>query len=154
MTDTLCGNDQAPELFPRMREWEDFMARAAGIAGRAGVIGDAAERVEWDNFQDRVRTRMVKGARQYQETSFARPLWELLDEAMQEPEDVAGWCSIMRSRLLKMGHTDVRRPFLISELESISAQAFTLWARLRDLQPLLEDFDEQEARRRLQMAGR
>lgn len=154
MTNTRCGNDQAPELFPSMREWEEFMACTAEIAGRAGGIGDAAERVEWDCFQDRVRARMVKGAGQYRELSFKRPLWELLDEAMQEPEDVAGWCSIMCSRLRTMGHKDLRRGPLMIELASISAEAFALWTRLHFLQELMEDFDEQEARRRRLMAGR
>ena len=143
--DRTAGKDQVKELFPQMQEWEKFMDAAAERA----CLPDG-----WDEFQFQVCSRMIAGATDYEGESFQRPLYELLGEALQEPEDVAGWCSIMCSRLRNMGHGDMRIGPLIAELVSISAEAFTLWARLRDLQGLLEAFDEQEFRRRLQMAGR
>lgn len=138
--------------WPRMLEWEDFMERTADYVSSAGANGDAATRKNWITFHARVRDRMANGARQYKEASFERPLWELLNEAMQEPEDVAGWSFIMSSRLLNMG-PDARKPFLVGELASMSAQAFALWARLCDLYEMFIEVEDQEKLRRQPMSG-
>lgn len=52
-----------------------------------------------DRFVDRLRERLVAGAREYGDRSFNRPTDELVDEIQQELEDVCGWGLILWVRL-------------------------------------------------------
>lgn len=54
---------------------------------------------EVDAFLDRLRARLERGAQDYGDKSFSKPLAELSDESLQEVEDIAGWSFVMWVRL-------------------------------------------------------
>ncbi len=51
-------------------------------------------------FTEHVQKRMEKGRREYGDTSYQRPVTEILDEMLEEFADVAGWGSIAFSHEL------------------------------------------------------
>jgi len=55
-----------------------------------------------DRFVERLRARLVAGAKTYGDVSFTRPAAELLDELRQELEDVCGWGLILWLRLERL----------------------------------------------------
>lgn len=56
----------------------------------------------FQSFVEQVRTRLQKGARQYGDRSFTRPVPELVGEIQEELADVCGWSFILWTRLQSM----------------------------------------------------
>lgn len=50
-------------------------------------------------FVERLRVRLINGAKTYGDASFTRPATELVDEVQQELEDVCGWSLLLWIRL-------------------------------------------------------
>lgn len=57
---------------------------------------------DFDRFAARLRGRLVAGAARYGNSSFERPIVDLVDEIQQELEDVAGWGLIAWVRLERL----------------------------------------------------
>ena len=55
-----------------------------------------------ERFTERLRARLVAGAAKYGDTSFRRPITEILDELQQELEDIAGWGLIAWVRIERL----------------------------------------------------
>ena len=55
-----------------------------------------------DHFVARLRQRLERGARQYGNASFARPVAELIGEAIEEAEDIVGWSFLAWTRLQRL----------------------------------------------------
>lgn len=53
-------------------------------------------------FVERLRARLETGARVYGESSFRRPIADLLAEAMEEAEDICGWSFLAWVRLARL----------------------------------------------------
>jgi hypothetical protein len=53
-------------------------------------------------FETMVRRRLWRGARDYGDASFARPVTDLLDEIEQELADVAGWAAVAFEKLARL----------------------------------------------------
>ena len=53
-------------------------------------------------FETIVRRRLRRGARDYGDASFARPVTDLLDEIEQELADVAGWAAVAFEKLARL----------------------------------------------------
>ena len=56
----------------------------------------------FQSFVEQVRTRLQKGARQYGDRSFTRPVPELVGEIQEELADVCGWSFILWTRLERL----------------------------------------------------
>ena len=52
-----------------------------------------------DRFVGQLRARLEAGARAYGNTSFERPIAEVIGEAMEEAEDICGWAFLAWVRL-------------------------------------------------------
>jgi hypothetical protein len=55
-----------------------------------------------ERFVERLRAKLDRGAREYGERSFSRPLTELLTEVEDELIDTAGWSLLIWSRLERL----------------------------------------------------
>lgn len=65
-------------------------------------LSDKAISEEWPGFIHNVKARLVFGKTNYGDSSFERPMLQLIDELQQEAEDLAGWGFIVWARLVKM----------------------------------------------------
>jgi hypothetical protein len=61
-------------------------------------LSDAAE-PRCDEFHAKVKARFNVGRRAYGDSSFAKPIDQLVTEIQEELEDVAGWSAILWARL-------------------------------------------------------
>ena len=54
---------------------------------------------QFRRFSERLRNRLEAGARTYGNSSFERPVADLIGEAMEEAEDIVGWSFLAWVRL-------------------------------------------------------
>src|SRR5664280_3035072 len=76
------------------------------------MTDDPLDRV--DEFFSEVRTRLLKGKREYDDKSFSANPWKLLEEISQELFDMCGWSYILYCRIQKM-----RVELLFSKTQSV-----------------------------------
>ena len=62
-------------------------------------ISTVALQADWPKFVTSLAARLAKGAKEYGDVSFTRPLSELLEEIEQEILDQAGWAFIAYCRI-------------------------------------------------------
>jgi len=81
------------------------------------------------DFLLQVSDRLAAGEEAYGDASFKRALSDLLGEKAQEALDLIGWGSIIYHKL---------PPALQREALRIDAEAFLLWARMREFAKLMK----------------
>ena len=69
---------------------------------RRSAARDAGLPASLPRFESMVRRRLRRGARDYGDASFARPVTDLLDEIEQELADVAGWAAVAFEKLARL----------------------------------------------------
>lgn len=62
-------------------------------------LSDEALEQDWQRFQDHVRARVEQGKCDYGDSSFERPITDILKELQQEIADINGWGFIAYSRI-------------------------------------------------------
>ena len=85
-------------------------------------------------FVERLRQRWARGAREYGDRSFTRPLPETAEQILEEIEDVAGWSLIAWQQVReRLQHVEDRAAALAAmqlRMEQLRAERDALAARL------------------------
>lgn len=76
--------------------------RMGEVQGMRAPLSDAAIAEDWPNYIGCVMSRLKNGKTTYGDSSFERPVAQLIDELQQEAEDLAGWGFVLWARLRKM----------------------------------------------------
>lgn len=72
------------------------------LDGRGSTTPAPESLIGFEDFAARIRGRLEVGKREYGDSSFRRPMVELVGEIQEELLDVAGWAFILYSRLERL----------------------------------------------------
>ncbi len=75
-------------------------------------------RKKYPAYTRAVRGRLLKGARTYGDSSFARPSPELIDEMAAEALDISGWGFILWTRLQQLRREVAREEKRLARLRA------------------------------------